>query len=40
VTALSATKASFELDCRIDAFEDGKPVFGRSFRASIARDFL
>jgi putative CocE/NonD family hydrolase len=40
VTELSATKESFELHSRIEAFEADKPVFARSFRKSIPRDFM
>ncbi|HEY8017424.1 MAG TPA: CocE/NonD family hydrolase C-terminal non-catalytic domain-containing protein, partial [Dongiaceae bacterium] len=40
VTELSATKESFELHSRIEAFEADKPVFIRSFRKSIPRDFM
>jgi hypothetical protein len=40
VTELSAGKESFDLECRIDAFEDDKPIFGRSFRKSIRREFM
>ena len=40
VTELSATRESFEMAAKIEAFEDGKPVFARSFRKSIPRDFM
>jgi hypothetical protein len=31
---------SFELDCRIDAYENGEVIFSRRFRRSIPRDFM
>jgi len=40
VTELSATKESFELHSRIEAFEADKPIFARSFRKSVPRDFM
>ena len=40
VTELSATRESFEIAAKIEAFEDGKPVFARSFRKSIPREFM
>jgi uncharacterized protein len=40
VSELSATKESFELKARIEAFEEGKPIFARTFRKSIPREFM
>jgi hypothetical protein len=40
VTELSATRESFELHSRIEAFEADKSVFARSFRKSVPRDFM
>jgi len=40
MTELSATAVSFEFDCRIEAFEDGRSIFARRYRDSIARDFM
>ena len=40
VTEFSATKQSFELQSRIEAFEADKPIFARSFRKSVPRDFM
>ncbi|HKF63441.1 MAG TPA: CocE/NonD family hydrolase [Dongiaceae bacterium] len=40
VTELSATRESFEMAAKIEAFEDGKPVFARCFRKSIPREFM
>jgi uncharacterized protein len=40
VSELSASEKSFELDCRIEAFENEAPVFARTFRKSIPRDFM
>ena len=40
VTELSATRESFEMVAKIEAFEDGKSVFARSFRKSIPREFM
>jgi hypothetical protein len=40
VTELSATRESFEMAAKIEAFEDGKSVFARSYRNSIPREFM
>jgi hypothetical protein len=40
VTEFSASETHFELDCRIDAYENGESVFARRFRRSIPRDFM
>jgi hypothetical protein len=40
VTELFATKGTFELEARIEAFEEGKQVFARSFSESIPREFM
>ncbi len=40
VTTLSATRESFEIACRIDAYENGTRVFARAFRTSPRRDFM
>jgi putative CocE/NonD family hydrolase len=40
VTALSSTKGSFELECRIEAFENECLIFARSYRSSIPRDLM
>jgi putative CocE/NonD family hydrolase len=40
VTELACGTESFELDCRIDAYENGEAIFGRRFRRSIPREFM
>jgi putative CocE/NonD family hydrolase len=40
VTKIAATRATFELECRIDAYENDELVFERSFKKSIARNFM
>jgi putative CocE/NonD family hydrolase len=40
VTELAARKTTFDLDCRIEAYEDGKLIFARSFSKSIPRNFM
>jgi uncharacterized protein len=40
VTEMTASAAAFDLDCRIDAYEDGNCIFTRSFTKSVPRNFM
>ncbi len=40
VTEMTASAATFDLNCRIDAYEDGNCIFTRSFKKSVPRKFM
>jgi uncharacterized protein len=40
VTEIASTRTTFDLTCRIDAYENDKRIFSRRFDKSIPRNFM